>query len=488
MPDFLEPGHELITGTTGTGKSYRALYQVVYSLIRNRPCCYIDPKGELYRILLAFLATTQQGRMLWERLQDRILFLNPVTAGNWMMGFNVLAPLGGFPDARPDLLALLANMLVSHIRRQSGFEMAEANRMQNVLAAAIGLLVEGGRGQYTLAELPLLFVQPPKPPKGARPEDYNRFVRSLLPNTSHAGTCSFWKDQWPTWTPTARREWVQSTEGRIYQYLFDERVLLTTCTVENATLDLRRVVREGYWLFVHLPYALLSDTVSTLLGNLLITRLLYAGMQRPPGGRPYRLILDEARFFNTGPLDVLLETARAYNLWLTLIVQSVDQMCRSREGRMDERLKELVMNLCRYFTVFQNDQDAELMARLMFPISGQVPTGVKVSGDWEYLPVQAEQDEHMRRFMRLRHRESVFYDKLGDDPPRIWYTPDVIMDPPDDAIVQAFEAAHLRRTGRPIAAMREEIAHRQEWLRSAYFGEGRPVSHTRPKPPIGEGL
>jgi hypothetical protein len=426
---------------------------------------------------------------LWEANKQRILFINPVTAGQWMVGFNAIAPLESFPHARPDLVALLANALTSHIRRQSGFEMAEANRMQSVMSAALGLLIEGGQGQFTLAELPLLFL-PPERPKGQRGEveSHNRFVQSLLPQVTHPGTLSFWRGQWPTWTSNARREWVQSTEGRIFQYLFDERALLTLCTAANAVLDFRTLVNEGCWLFVNLPYALLSDTVTTLLGNLIITRILYACMQRPPKSRPYRLILDEARFFNTGPLDVILETSRAYNLWLTVVVQSIEQFCRSRDGRVDERLKEAVINLCRYFSIFHNVQDGELMAHLMFPLTGQVPTGIKASGDWEYLPVLAERDQQLRRFMNLRQREMVFYDKLGTEPPNVWRTPDVLMDRPDEVIVQAFEAAHLQSIGRPVADIRAEIAHRQAQAK-ATFGAGTP-SRARPhdKPSFGESL
>lgn len=71
----------------------------------------------------------------------------------------------------------------------------------------------------------------------------------------------------------------------------------------------------------------------------------------------------------------------------------------------------------------------------------------------------------MRRFMNLRQREMIF-DKLGGQPPQVWRTPDVLMDPPDEGIVQRFEADHLRRIGRPVAEIRAEIARRQEMVRT----------------------
>ena len=466
MPELTDAGHELICGIIGMGKSSWVLYKIVKSFLYNKPCCYIDPKGDTYLALLNFFVGTSQGREIWDSYSDRIVLVNPVSTGDGMVAFNAIKPLEVLPHAAPDCIALQANSLVSHIRRQSGFEMAEANRMQNVMSAAIGLLVEGGGGEYTLAELPLLFV--PAYRQGSRRKTvgvHNGFVRKLLSNVSHRGTLGFWRDQWPTWSGNARREWVQSTEGRIFQYLFDERLLLSVCAVDHTRLDFRQIVDEGCWLFVNAPYALLSDTISTLLGNLIVSSIFYACMQRPPGERPYRLILDEARFFNSGPLDVILETSRAYNLWLTLVVQNLDQMARARDGRIDHRLRETVINICRYFSVFHNTADSSLFSQLMFPITGTVPVGIRTSGDYERLPVTAEQDEHIRRFHNLRPRQMIWFDRLSDRGPEIWRTPDVIMPPADQVTTEAFEQEHLARVGAPVSAIRSEIQERQERVR-----------------------
>ena len=480
MSQIVTSGHEIISGTIGMGKSYWVLYKIVMSMLHGRPCCYIDPKGDTYLQLLNFFASTTQGQELWDALSDRIILVNPVSPAQHLVGFHALAPLPAFSDSDPDRLALLANALVSHIRGQSGFEMADANRMQNVMAAAVGLLAEGGEGKLTLAELPLLFAPSYRfDGKKRVQETHNPLVRQLLKGVSHHGTRSFWQDQWPTWTSNARREWVQSTEGRIFQYLFDERLLMSVCATGQGGLDFRKIVGEGYWLFVNLPYALLSDTVTTLMGNLIATRIFYACMQRPPGSTPYRLILDEARFFNSGPLDVILETARAYNLWLTLVVQSLDQMSRTLGGRVDAHLRETALNNARYYSVFHNTADNETLARLMFPITGQVVTGYNWHlGTCEYLPVAAEVNEHQRRFMELGPRQVVLWDKLSGEPPQVWITPEVIMGPPEPAATQRLEVAQLRRFGARKDAIRQEIAARQEWARGQFEAPERPPART----------
>ena len=180
LPEFFDPGHEIICGAIGMGKSYWVLHKIIKSFLYDRPCCYIDPKGDTYRALLAFLATTEQGRALWERYRHRILLFNPVSASDYVLGFNAIEPLQPFPNAHPDPVALLANSIVSHIRRQSGYEIGEANRMQNIMSAAIGLLAQGGRGQLSLAELPLLFT-----PTHAYGEGGKRYAEPINPLVAH---------------------------------------------------------------------------------------------------------------------------------------------------------------------------------------------------------------------------------------------------------------------------------------------------------------
>jgi hypothetical protein len=107
------------------------------------------------------------------------------------------------------------------------------------------------------------------------------------------------------------------------------------------------------------------------MGNLIATRLFYAAMQRPPGSAPYRLILDEARFFKQraagcdsgdGPgLQSLADPGGA--------VFGPDVIRPPPLGRVDEHLRETALNNARYFSIFHNAADAERLARLILSIT-----------------------------------------------------------------------------------------------------------------------
>lgn len=468
--NYKESGHEVVSGMTGMGKSFLVLYKVFLSFYEDKPLCYIDPKGDSYRNILAFLSQTKEGRQFWERYRHRILFVNPVAKADHIVGFNAIEPMGDFLRATPDRVALVANSMVSHIRDQSGFEMYDANRMQNIMNAGLGLLVDGGRGRYTLTEFPLLFQQTfvTKRVNGKNKriwDDFNPFVQHLLETADHYGTRSFWDHQWANWTVQAKRDWVQSSMGRIFQYLFDDRMRYTTCTVDNATLDFDEAIEKGYWIFAHLPYPYLSDTITTVLGNILITKLFYAAMRRPPTQRPYRIYLDEARFFNTGPLSAILDTARAYNLWLTLIVQNMEQLVRYHGGRRDTRLLDSVMTNVRYFNSFKTSaSDGQLFARMMFPPTGEKVRDVRRSGDPDYYPVSAEESQNIARFESLGDRELIVYDRQVSREPRVWSTPTLFIPEVDEEKLAYFEAEHLAVTGRPAHEIDHEIRDRTDRL------------------------
>ena len=350
------------------------------------------------------------------------------------------------------------------------------------------MLHRGGRGKYTLAELPFLFLQPSRGKgKGRYTPALNSFTQMLLDNTDHLGVRSFWLDQWSNWMGNSRRDWVQSTEGRIFQYIFDERAKMTTCTVENATLDLRQVVQDGYWLFVCLPSDMMSPIATTVIGNLIIGGIYHACQQCPPKGHSYRLILDEARFFNTAPLGEIMSMAGGFHLWLTLIVQSVQQLASMSDGRLDPSIIDAAVANARYWTSFQNFTDRELLAKMAFRLTGLVPKSIRRSGDLDYLSAAEELNRHERLFAELIERQVLMFDTLGSFPPRIWYTPEVIMDDVDQHRLNDFEARHLEATGRPASAIREEIEARHRRIR-AMIDEVEEKPRRAPTARMGEAL
>ena len=467
MALLLAPEHELCAGSIGVGKSRSNEYKVIQSFEYDRPCTYIDPKSDSYYAILAYLYAHPA---LWEKYKHRIIFLNPVAPTDHMVAFNAIDPLGDFYHANPDKIALVANSLVAHIKKGLGWEgLGTANRMEAIMSASIALLVNG---KYTLAEMPALFLQTYQPgDKGKTIADkFNPFTAQLLEGFDHPSRM-WWHYSYGNWTVNDRKQFTTSTDNQIFSYFTDQRALYTTCAKDNQTLDFRKLVADRCWLFVNLPYQFLGETLTSLIGNLIITNIFYACMQREPT-HDTRLILDEARFFAGGPLDVIFNTSRHFRLWITLIVQSLEQTCRSREGGTDYYLRDTILNTTRYFSIFHNVLDAKTFAELMFPLTAE-PLTITPDGDWQGTPTPMVLDRNRRRFMNLQKREVIFWDKYGG-PARRRRTADFDIPEVPMSVLTRFEAEHLRNIGRPIAAIQQEIAEREAYVQELIHSKRTP--------------
>lgn len=459
VPNIVSPQHEIVIGSIGMGKSFWVLYKIIQSFIFDRPCMYIDPKGDTYLNVLNFLFCTKLGQKIWEEKKPKILLLNTVNTSGSAVGFNASETMHDFFMANPDKIALLATSLVSHIKREAGWDVGTAYRMEAILNASLGLMA--ANGEHILTEIPLLFMPTYwQDEKGSyHLEKFNPYTAELRANCHHPVNY-FWDYQWSTWSQGDRAEWVNPVNNQLFRYLFDTNIRRVLCARQTATLDFRKVIDEGMWVFVNAPYHYIGDTLATLLGNILITKLFYAAFQRNPTS-DYRLILDEARFFNTGPLDKILNTSRYYRLWLTMVVQSIDQMCRTRTSGIDEYLKETALNVVNYFSIFQNTIGAKELSDIIFPITGQVARAY-YDDRIDYQSPTVEQDMNRRRLMALQKRQMVQWDKVNQKP-RVIYTPDVELEGnPDWARIAFMENTHIRQTGRPNEEIDREIETKEQ--------------------------
>ena len=101
--------------------------------------------------------------------------------------------------------------------------------------------------------------------------------------------------------PVAR---VQSTEGRIFQYLFDERLLMTVCATGRLALILNGSCGATAVCQLALRAPLRHGDDPAGQPALTAVLCLYAA---PTRFAALPADPDEARFFNSGPLDVILK-------------------------------------------------------------------------------------------------------------------------------------------------------------------------------------
>jgi hypothetical protein len=457
MPELYDPGHSLTAGMTDSGKSCLMFAHIIECFRKGIPCWYTDPKGETIDKVWAWFGFDPEGRKYYEQNKHRILPVDLCAPCDYVVPFNALSPVSDFANLKVDSIALTSDMTTTQIRKQSGFGEGDAMRMQALLRASIGVLIDGGHGRYTMRELTKLFV-----PfyEGKEMRIYNPFLEALLKETTHDGTLEYWRDRWPGIARRFGQEWVEPVYNRISQYYFDERVALTTCSVKHARLDFNKVINDGYWVFLNIPIGALSEEKAALVGNFCIMQLFYAAMRRGERWqKPYYLFLDEAALFNSAPLDMIMKLTRYSGLFLHLIVQHTKQLRRTANGRVDEGLREEVLALVRYWSILCDTEDADELADLMLPVTGQLQIE-KPDGRVDLANVILEQKQNAQKF-RLQKRQVVLWDKMSGERPMLWpKTPDVPLPKVSKEQVEMFKAEHLMKMGVPAQFVRDEIKDR----------------------------
>lgn len=405
--------------------------------------------------------------------------------GDYVQCLNVIEPLERFTNIEADLVGLVASSSTHHIKKQSGYDIGMAKRLENIMRAAIGTMVQSNTN-LTLAQLPLLFTQG-KYQKGP----YNNFTQWILDNVTqkmHYGVNMFWRNEWAQWNLHDRKEWVQSTYGQIFDFIFDQLALVTLCA-QNPTINIRKIVRERKSMVVVVPVQYLgSDDVAAIIGNMILSKYYMACMQENREETPIHVILDEAKVFANGPVDRILEMGLEYGLPLTLIVQSLNQFVRSPQGAYNYALLDAVLTNCRYWLVFNSYiKDAALLSEQMFALTGKVSREILEPNS--YLPAEIERNQSVMALSRLEKQHCYAFDKIGQFPRQSteYITPWVDIPKVSDAEIYAFIAEHQRKTGgRLRESVLNEISDRYDRIMALIDREPAKPTSTPPPPPDDE--
>lgn len=167
------------------------------------------------------------------------------------------------------------------------------------------------------------------------------------------------KDGFPN---TTQLRHASSTTNKLRRFLLNPLILdiVANQTRPNA-IDLRSIIDQRKVLLVNLSRGKLGEDNSSLLGSLLLSRMVVAALSRADTPREERLsrqfhvIVDEFQTFATESFKLLLSEARKYGITVTIAHQSLDQL--------DKEMKGAALN-CGSIVAFRTTgRDAEELAK-----------------------------------------------------------------------------------------------------------------------------
>jgi hypothetical protein len=295
-----------IVGINGTGKSTLLLNVALQDIAAGDGLCLLDPHGDLVKEVLE--------RIPENRIDDVILF-DPADVEN-PFGLN---PFDCPPDQRdnPKVVDRICSEVVLTLKKL--FQDSWGPRLEDLLRNSILTLM--ATPNSSLLDMLLMLTD-----EKTRQRYTARVTDPIISR--------YWQSSFPPSDPkkpqsTKQAEHVSSTLNKIGRFLTNP-VIRNIVAQPKSTFDFRTLMDEGKVILVNLSKGELGEDNSSLLGSVLVGKILIAALSRSDTEvgqrRPFHLIVDEYHSFATESFPTLQSEARKFGIDTMVAHQYRDQL------------------------------------------------------------------------------------------------------------------------------------------------------------------
>ena len=338
LPASARETHLHVLGVSGQGKSYFLEHMIRQDILSGNGVCVIDPHGELYENLLAWLAEHQIDRY------RHIHLLNP-SDDTWTVGFNPLCVGESDPTVR------VGAMVSACLKVWGGADVTQTPRLAKCLRSVF----------YALAHHRLSLLEA-KQLTSYITADVRERLTATLPNTA-------FREEWQEFNAYPQREFLnyfESTNSRLLPFIASpiiSRMIGQTDTV----IDFQRCMDERHIVLVNLATKdKYEEEDARLIGAMLFSDLFISAKRRQfetAKRTPFYCYIDECADYLTDDIARMLDQTRKFGLHLVLAHQRLEQL-----RRYGDNLYNAVMAGAQSKIVFKVDEDetADILARFLF--------------------------------------------------------------------------------------------------------------------------
>ena len=329
--------HFYSIGQTGTGKSTLMQKMIIQDIQNGEGVAVIDPHGDLIDKIL--------GHIPKERADD-VIYFDPGDIQR-PMGLNMLE----FDPRYPEQRSLIVNELLEIFNKLFNMSVAGGPMFEQYFRNATMLVMEDPESGNTLMEVERVLAD-------------KAFREYKLSKSKNIVVETFWKQ-------IADKAGGEASLANMVPYVvskFDtflaNEIMRPIIAQQHSAFNVRDVMDQKKILLLNLSKGKLGELNSSLLGLIMVGKILMAALSRvdtPESERKdFYLYIDEFQNVTTKSIATILSEARKYKLSMTITHQFI--------GQLEEEIKKAVFGNVGTMAAFRiGNDDAEYMEKQFAP-------------------------------------------------------------------------------------------------------------------------
>ena len=330
--------HFYTIGQTGTGKTTLLKNMIAQDILRGDGVCMIDPHGSDIKDILAIIPK--------ERYED-VIYFDPANVAR-PMALNMLEYDRRFPEQK----TFVVNELFSIFNKLFDMKTAGGPMFEQYFRNAATLVIEDPDSGSTLLEV-------------SRVMSNKAFREMKLSKCRNPIVTQFWRE-------VAEKAGGEASLANIVPYItskFDvflaNEIMRPIIAQEKSSFNFREIMDNKKILLVNLSKGRLGDINSSLIGLILVGKILMAALSRVDSlskDMPvFYLYIDEFQNITTDSIATILSEARKYKLSLNIAHQFI--------GQLEDEIKDAVFGNVGSMAAFRvGAEDAEFLEKQFAPV------------------------------------------------------------------------------------------------------------------------
>jgi hypothetical protein len=287
-----------IAGVNGTGKTILLMNTALSDAQDGDGLCFLDPHGDAVEALLALMP---------EHRKKDVIYFNPADI-DYPFGLNLFE----CPDVNdPRMVDLVCSEIIGTFKKL--YEASWGPRLEDILRHAI-LVVLYNPGS-TLVDLHLVLSS-------------QIYRQKMLEKVKDPIVTQYWEKIFPKNSRDAQ-EWLASSFNKIGRFLVNS-LIRNIVGQPKSSFSIKDIMNEGKILLVNLAKGKIGEDNSSLLGSVLVGKILIAALSRAEieqeNRRQFHLIVDEYHSFATESFPTLQSEARKFAIDTMVAHQYRDQL------------------------------------------------------------------------------------------------------------------------------------------------------------------